>query len=153
MNEDIDISNLDAPPVNALEDIFVLPEHIAQNERIAGWYTEMVAQLLREAQGLPMKAAQYALMERIAYTYANMRYQEFTNPDLSERQRQANVDSWQKMLDQFNRLLEKHNDKLMTEMLVKVQDILKNRLPLISDSAERQALRRALGEDFAAMNL
>lgn len=153
MSDEVELRDLDAPPVNGLESIFVLPDHIASDARILGWYNEMTEQLRREAQGVPMQAAQYLLMERIAYTYANMRYQEFTNPDLSDRARQANQDAWQKMIDQFNRLLEKHNDKVVNEMLVKVQDILKTRLPLVSDPAERAALRRALGEDFAAMDL
>lgn len=144
------LRDLDAPPANGLDGIFVLPENIASDARILGWYNEMVTQLRREAAGIPMKAAQYTLMERIAFMYANMRHQEFTNPEMSDRQRQANIDAWQKMLDQFNRLLEKHNDKVVSEMMVKVMNILKERLAIVTDPVERQALRRALAEDFAA---
>jgi len=154
MSEETDaLRDLDAAPANPLDGIFVLPGHIAADPLIQGWYDEMVRQLRREAEGIPMKAAQFTLMERIAYFYANMRYQELNDPDMSDRQRQANISTWQTMLDQFNRLLEKHNDKLMNEMVLKVQEILKNRLALISDPSERAALRRAYAEDFANLDL
>lgn len=154
MNEnEIDTNSLDAPPADALESIFVLPDEIAADARIRGWYEEMVTRLRREAQGVPMKTAQYTLMERIAYFYANMRWREFTHPDMSLRERKENNLAWLQMLDMFNRMLEKHNDKLMTEMLLKVQNILKDRLSMISDPSERQALRRAYQEDFANIDL
>jgi hypothetical protein len=147
------LNNLDSAPVNPLESIFVLPDHIASNERIAGWYMEMASQLLAEARSVPMQAAQYALMERICYTYANMRYQEFSNPDLSERQRQATQDAWQKMIDQFNRLLEKNNDKMLNQKLIEIQGILLKRLPLITDDADRANYRRQIAEDFAKIGI
>lgn len=153
MNEELDTSNLDAPPANGLEGIFVLPEHIAADARISGWYNEMADQLRREAQGIPMQAAQYALMERICYTYAYMRYREFTETNLNERERQSNQDAWQKMIDQFNRLLEKHNDRVVNEMLITVLAIIKDRLAMVSDPDERTALRRALQEDFARLGM
>lgn len=153
MEDETVLNPLDAPPEDALEDIFVLPDEVANNPQIARWYDEMVTRLRREAQGIPMKTAQLLLMERIAYTYAKMRYEEFNNPNLPERQRMALQDSWQKMLDQFNRLLEKHNDKLLTEMLVKVQNILRDSLPLIENPAERANFRRHLQEEFANINL
>lgn len=147
------LNPLDDAPADAMEDIFVLPEEVASNERISRWYNEMVVRLRREAQGVPMKTAQYLLMERIAYSYAKMRYEEFTNPDLPERQRMALQDAWQKMLDQFNRLLEKHNDKVVNEMLLRVHEILKEALPIISDPIERANLRRKLQEDFANIDM
>lgn len=153
MTEEIDIRDLDAPPVNPLDSIFVLPAHIAEDPQIRGWYDEMTTQLRREAQGIPMKSGQYTLMERVAYFYANMRYQELHNPDMTERQRQSNINNWQSALDQFNRLLEKHNDKVVNEMLLKVQEILKEALPIISDPKERANLRRRLHEDFASIDL
>jgi len=152
MNEDL-TTDLDAPPSNGLDDIFVLPEDIAADPRIVGWYNEMVTQLRREAQGVPMKAAQYTLMERICYFYAYMRYQEFTNPAMPGREKLQNIAAWQTMLDQFNRLLEKHNDKIVQDMLLQVQDIVKNVLNLVKDPDERQFLRRRLNEEFAAVEL
>jgi hypothetical protein len=147
------LNDLDAPPVNGLESIFVLPDALAADSRILGWYNEMALQLRREAQGVPMQAAQYALMERICYTYAYMRYRELTDTVLNERERQANQDSWQKMIEQFNRLLEKHNDKVVNDLLVNIQNILKKRLTIVTDPTERATLRRALGEDFAALGI
>lgn len=153
MDDQEALSSLDSPPVNGLEGIFVLPEDIAEDTRILGWYDEMTMQLRREAQGVPMSAAQYSLMERISFTYAKMRHEEFNNPNLTSRDRQALQDSWQKMLDQFNRLLEKHNDHVLQELLVKVYNIVNDGLPLISDEKERANLRRHYQAEFAGINL
>lgn len=153
MSDEIELRDPDAPPANALDGIFVLPEEISDNALIRGWYEEMVTQLRREAQGIPMQVLQFTLMERIAYFYANMRYQEIMNPGMTNRERMSNIDAWQKMIDQFNRLLEKHNDKVVNEVLVKVQNVLLEGLPLVTDPAERQALRRFYGEAFAKENL
>lgn len=153
MSDNTEIRDLDAPPVNPLDSIFVLPDHLASDHQILEWYEEMVSQLRREAQGVPMKSGQYTLMERIAFFYANMRYQEFHHPEMSDRQRQANIDNWQKALDQFNRLLEKHNDKVVNEMLIKVHDILMNALPIVTDDKERANLRRHLQEQFANIDM
>lgn len=153
MNEETDLTNLDAPPVNGLDSIFVLPASLAEDARIRAWYEEMVTQLRREAAGIPMKSAQYTLMERIAYYYALMRYQELSEVEVSERERAAVREAWQKMIDQFNRLLEKHNDKLLNEMLVKVQNILFEHLPIVTDERDRKSLRRAYVEAFASIEL
>ena len=150
----IELNDLDSPPTNGLEGIFVLPPHLATGDpRITGWYNEMVRQLRSEAAGIPMQSSQYTLMERIAFTYAYMRNQEFNNENLTGRDRQALQDSWQKMLDQFNRLLEKHNDKVVNEMLVKVLDILKEGLPLVKDEVQRQSLSRYYQEAFAQIDI
>lgn len=153
MDEETVLNPLDDAPLNQLEDIFVLPEELASDERIARWHAEMVRRLRDEAQGVTMKTAQYTLMERIAYFYANMRYQELHNPDISLRERMQNMTAWQSMLDMFNRMLEKNNDKLVNELSLKIQAILQERLQIISNKDERTQMRRALAEDFAAMNL
>lgn len=145
--------NLDAPPATGLEDIFVLPDYIADDERIQRWYNSMSAQLQQEARGVPMQTAQFTLMERICYFYANMRYQEFNNPNMSPRERRENNAAWQGMLDMFNRLLEKHNDKVVNEMLLKVQEIVLTALDMVSDPVEKSALRRYLQESLAAAGL
>lgn len=153
MTDEIFTDSLDEAPVDALEDIFVLPEDIQSDARIVRWHTEMVERLKREAQGVPMKTAQYTLMERISFFYAYMRYQELHNPDMSSREKMANMTAWQSMLDMFNRMLEKHNDKVLRETILEVQAILKDALPIVSDTKERADLRRHLGERFANIGL
>ena len=148
-----DFLNLDNIPATGLEDIFVLPEHISDDERIQRWYNAMATQLQQEAKGVPMQTAQFTLMERICYFYANMRYQEFNNPDMSSRERRENNAAWQGMLDMFNRLLEKHNDKVVNEMLLKAQDILLTGLSMVSDPTEKAALRRYYQESLAAAGM
>lgn len=151
--EELAVNPLDDAPADAMEDIFTLPESIASDERIQRWYSEMVTRLRREAQGVPMKTAQYTLMERIAFFYANMRYQEFHNDSMTSREKMQNIQAWQSMLEMFNRMLEKHNDKLVREMLIKVQQILKDALPIVADSSDRANLRRKLQEEFASIDL
>lgn len=153
MDEELELGNLDSPPADSLDGIFVLPEELANDPRILAWHTEMVRRLRNEAQGVPMKTAQFTLLERIAYFYAHMRYQELNNPNMTAREKMQYITAWQTMLDQFNRMLEKHNDKLMAETLLKVQEILTNRLALVSDPIDRASLRRALAEDFANLDL
>lgn len=153
MSTETELSNLDSPPVNGLEGIFVLPEHLAADPRILGWYNQMVRQLRQEAAGLPMQSSQYTLMERIAYTYAYMRYQEFNNESMTSRDRQALQDSWQKMLDQFNRSLEKHNDKVVNEMLLKVKDIIDEGMQYIKSDEDKVAFRRYLATAFANVEM
>lgn len=151
--EELTVNPLDDAPADAMEDIFTLPEEIASDERILRWYEEMVTRLRREAQGVPMKTAQYTLMERIAFFYANMRYQEFHNENMTTREKMQNIQAWQSMLEMFNRMLEKHNDKLVREMLIKVQQILKDSLPIVGDATDRTNLRRKLQEEFANIDL
>lgn len=153
MNEETALNPLDDAPLDAMEDIFVLPESLTQDERIVRWHSEMVTRLRREAQGVPMKTAQYTLMERICYFYANMRYQELHNPEMSQREKMQNMTAWQSMLEQFNKLLEKHNDKIVNEMLIKVQDILFNSLSIITDDRERARFRRHLQEEFSNIDM
>lgn len=154
MNEQTELTNpLDDAPADAMEDIFVLPETMANDPRIARWYEEMVARLRREAQGVPMKTAQYTLMERIAYFYAVARYNELTMINQTARDVRENNAAWLSMLDQFNRLLEKHNDKVVNEMIMEIQKILHDSLSIITDDRERAALRRHLQEEFANINL
>jgi hypothetical protein len=123
------------------------------NPRVVAWYEEMSRQLRREAQGVPMQSSQYTMMERIAFLYAKMRYQELNEIVVPERERQATQDSWQKAIDQFNRLLEKNNDKIIQDKIVQVQDIVKNVLNLVESQEERQFLRRRLNEEFANLEL
>jgi hypothetical protein len=140
---------LDGAPLDALEGIFVLPDEIAQDERIVVWYDEIVLRLRREAQGVPMKTGQYTLMERIASYYAKARYAELNGTEGSAREVAAANAEWLKMIDIFNRLLEKNNDKVILEMYQKVQDILTEGFPMITDPEDRKAFRRYLGEAFA----
>lgn len=152
MNEDIDsqLNPLDAPPLDALDDAFALPEPYADDERIVRWHTEIVTRLRREAAGIPMTTAQTMLMERIAFFYVVMRYKEFNEGGISPRELKDNNSAFLSMLDSFNKLLEKHNDKVIGEMMGKVMGILSDRMSMITDATERQALRRALAEDFQA---
>lgn len=154
MNEDVEIqSNPDVRPDQPLDDIFMLPEHLAQHPQISRWHDEQVRKLRADAAGVPMSSVQEMLLERIAFSYADMRYKEMTNPNRTARDRRDDNAAFMGMLDSFNRLLEKHNDKIVTDMLLQVQEIIKEAIEMVSDESEKIALRRFLAEAFAAINL
>lgn len=145
-----DIVDISEDEVN---DIFTLPEDMQADPRISRWYEEMVLNLRAEAQGIPMKTNQFFLMERIAYLYALVRYRELGDVPYPGREHREDLKVLADYMDKFNRLLEKHNDKVLKEMIMKVQEILHQALPIVSDKNERANLRRRLQEDFASIDL
>lgn len=147
------LNPLDAPPLDELEDVFALPEPYASDERIQRWHTEIITRLRREAAGVPMTTAQTMLMERIAFFYIVMRFKEYSEGGISARELKDNNSAFLSMLDSFNKLLEKHNDKILHDVILQVTKILMDALPIISDEKERMAMRRRLQEDFASINL
>ena len=150
MNEDFP---LDIDTNTSAEDIFTLPTELAADPRISRWYTEMVENLRIEAQGIPMKTNQFFLMERIAYLYSLIRYKEFSEVSYPGREHREDLKVLSGYMDQFNRLLEKHNDKIVNEMVGKIQEILRDALPIVTDDKERTALRRRLQTDFENIDL
>jgi len=151
--EDVVATNPDVLPDQPLDDIFTLPPHIAEDPQIARWHDEQVRKLRADAAGVPMSSVQEMLLERIAYTYADMRYKERTQPNRSSRDRRDDNAAFMTMTDSFNRLLEKHNDKRVNDMLVQVQDILLEAFDMVTDESEKSAVRRFLAEQLAAINL
>lgn len=145
-------SPMDAPPLDGLAAAFRLPPEIAENETYAALHTEIVDRLRREAAGLPMKTVQNLLIERIAYFYVAMKMREDTGEG-SLREQKELLTFWLSMTQEFNRLLEKNTEKLRDEMVLKVQNILKEALPLVQDVEDRKALRRELSAKFAENEL
>lgn len=143
---------LDPPPLDELHDLFDLPEELQGVEQYVRWHSEISTRLRREASGLPMKTIQLMLMERIVNFYVVMRSME-TDPNVSANQQKNALEFWLKMTTEFNRLLEKHQDKLLNEVVLKVQAILREVLPLISNKEERQTVRRELNARFAEIEL
>lgn len=135
-----------------MEDIFELPERLQGDERLVRWHAEIVTRLRREAQGLPMKTIQTLLLERIAYNYVQMRSREI-DETTSARERREESQFWMSMTQEFNRLLEKHQDKLLNKVIDDVQRILDEVLPDITDKTERQQITRKLTEMFANLEL
>jgi hypothetical protein len=160
---DTEVHPLDPPPLDNLEDIFDLPESLRGNEQLERWHREIVLRLRRESQGLPMKTVQTLLLQQIASHYVQIRHIESLLPDfadmdarqiaLYEKNRRDQSTFWISMTQEFNRLLEKHQDKLMNKVLADVQEILKDGLPMITNKDERRALTRFLSEKFAEMEL
>jgi hypothetical protein len=137
----------------AINDIFTLPREMANDARISQWYQEMVQNLRAEAQGIPMKTNQYFLMERIAFLYAMIRFKELGEATYSGRDHRDDLKVLGDYMDKFNKLLETHNDKVVHELIMKVQAILAEALPMITDDRERANLRRHLQEEFASIDL
>lgn len=154
---------LDPAPLDNLEDIFDLPESLRDNEQLVRWHREIVLRLRRESQGLPMKTVQTLLLQQIASHYVQIRHIESLQPSFEdmdarqiaayEKNRRDQSQFWISMTQEFNRLLEKHQDKLLNKVLADVQAILKEGLPLITNKDEKRALTRFLSEKFAELEL
>lgn len=144
---------LDGAPLDGLQIAFRVPASIEHDVELTALHGEIVKRLRREAQGLPMKTVQLLLIERIAFTYVDMIQNERTGVLRTARDKKEAYTSWVTMTQEFNRLLEKHNDKLLNEVLIKVQAILAEALPTISDPEERRQVRRFLQESFAEIEL
>lgn len=146
-----------------LEDIFDLPESLRGNPQLERWHREIVLRLRRESMGLPMKTVQMLLLQQIASHYVQMRRIEMAQPDFEdmnardianyERNRREQSQFWISMTQEFNRLLEKHQDKLLNKVIDDVQRLLKDALPIVTDKVQRRELTRVLTEGFAALEL
>lgn len=136
-------SDLDAAPVDALDDLFQLPTEMRENEMFTRWYAEIRERLRRESRGIPMKTAQLMLQERIARGYLMQRVRE----EMGAATDRTALDAeklWLQQIQEFNRTLEKNNEKILNEILVQVSTILQDVLPKIKDKDERAAIREEM---------
>lgn len=143
--------NLDAPPLDNLDDAFTLPEPYSTDERALRWHTEIVDRMRREAAGIPMNTAQILLMERIAFFYVVNKYKEWNEGGVSGRELKDMNSAFLSMLDTFNRLLEKHNDKVAKENMGKIEGIINEILPMVSNEGERKRIQSFLINSFATL--
>lgn len=140
----------DGPPADVMDVAFTVPAHIAGTK----WepvYNEMLDRMRREASGLTMNTVQFLLIERIARFYVDMRLREDdgTQAQLSVKDQKEFNTFWLSMTQEFNKQLFNGQEKVREALVLEIQRILTNRLPLVKDDLERKNLRRALQEDFA----
>lgn len=136
-------ADLDAAPVDALDDLFQLPTEMRENSMFTRWYAEIRERLRRESRGIPMKTAQLMLQERIARGYLMQRVRE----EMGAATDRTALDAeklWLQQIQEFNRTLEKNNEKILNEILVQVSTILQDVLPKIKDKDERAAIREEM---------
>lgn len=136
-----------------LAEAFVLPEYIAQDERLSALHASVVTRLRREASGLPMNTVQHLLLERIAYNYVVIKHKEANNGFARANEQKDFNTFWLSMTQEFNKLLMANQDKLREALLLEITSIVNDALSEISDPDERRSVRRNLATSFAAIDL
>lgn len=148
------VRDLDAAPVDALADVLEVPAHIVGSK----WepiFVEILSRMQREASGLSLGTVQVLLMERIARFYVDMRYREENGQIqlLSIKEQKEFNSFWLSMTAEFNKQLLNSQEKLRDALILEMQGILMNRLPMVTDELERKNLRKALAEDFSRLSV
>lgn len=143
----------DGPPLDDLAPAFVLPPHLAANERLAALHATIVGRLRREAAGMPMNTIQNLLLERIAYNYVALKAREDAGVAMRPQDQKEMNTFWLAMTKEFNGLLAANQDKMREALLLEVQKVVNGSLSLVTDPVDRQAVRRHLSEQFATINL
>lgn len=144
---------LDGPPTDPrYERAFRLPEYVRTDPELVRLYEDMVADLRREASGLPLSTLQIFLIERICSFYVQIKHKENTEAFSPNQQKEFN-DYWLKLTHEFNSLLQASDDKLREQLKLDIQKVVAEAIDLVKDQDERQAIRRKLSGDFAAMNV
>lgn len=145
-------SPLDAAPADGLERAFHLPEDVGQDADLVALYNEMVLRLRREASGLPMNTIQQLLIERIASFYVQIKFKENTGSFTMNQQKEFNA-YWLQLTAEFNRLLAASDTKLRDAMVLEIEKFVVEATDQITDTENRQQVRRSMSEGFAAMGL
>jgi hypothetical protein len=147
-----EISPLDEPTPDGLDNAFMLPEFIMENEPLVTLYEEMVKRLRQEAKGLPMNTLQQLLIERISSFYVQIKHKENTSTFTMNQQKEFNV-YWLSLTQEFNRLLAASDDKLRSALLIEVQTIVSEAVSEVKDPEDRRTVRRVLADKFANIGL
>jgi hypothetical protein len=134
------------------EEIFALPGVFAQNETYVRWYTEIRDRLRRESRGVPMKTVQLLLQHRIALGFLLQRIRD-EGDENAPRVTLEMEKLWLSQVQEFNRTLEKNQDRIINDVLVQVSDIMREVLPLVTNKEEQRALREALIVRFNEIEL
>jgi hypothetical protein len=111
-------------------------------------YDGLIETMKREASGTPMTTVQNLLIERIAYTYVDMRRKEAT---MTMRDRKEYTALWVSMTTEFNKLLKTTEDQRLEDFKISTIDIFMSELDSIPDPDIRQRLLLSVKEKFAAL--
>lgn len=145
-----DVSPLDGPPVDGLEEAFRLPDNL--EDEFGSLHQEILTRMRREAAGIAMNTVQQLLMERIATTYVQAKQREATGALTLKDIKDQNA-SWLAMTQEFNKLLQASQDKLREALFAEIQKIIGDAMDEITDETSLRNFRRRLAGDFAAIEL
>lgn len=146
-------SPLDLPPDDRMVRAFRLPAYVQAEPELVALHTEIVSRLRREAQGLPMNTVQQLLLERIAFTYVQMKWKDENEGYARTSEQKDFYTLWLSMTVEFNKLLAASGDQLRDALLVEVQKIVSESLKLVTNLEDRKAMRRSLSEAFSAIDV
>jgi hypothetical protein len=141
---------LEADP---LQRIFTLPAHIAEDAELSTVYRASVSRMRDEARGVPMSTVQNFLIERIAFSYVQMLYRERNGQYRRPNEQKDATALWLSMTQEFNRTLEKSQEKVKEAVLSQVEDVIVAVIGQINDPEDRAKALSKLSADFAELNL
>lgn len=138
---------------DALEDAFELPPSVASDPRLSALYNEVVANLRREARGIPMNTVQTLLLERIAYYYVTLKSAEW-NGSVTPLQLKDLTKFWLDMTTEFNKQLASGHEKLRDALLLSISEMVMQAITTtVTNGDDRKNLVMAIQEGFAEMGL
>lgn len=144
---------LDGPPVDPrFERAFRLPEYVRGDSELVQLYEDMVSDLRREAAGLPLNTLQIFLIERIASFYVQIKFKENAESFSPNQQKEFN-EYWLKLTHEFNSLLHASDAKLREQLMMDIEKLVTEAINLVTDSNDRQAVRRKLSSGFAELGV
>jgi len=144
--------NPDAPPANALDGAFALPERF-RGQPLEEVYNEIVSRMRSESAGLPMNTLQTLMIDRIAFTYITMKDREANDSWSRPTEMKELQGFWSSTTQEFNRLLNTSGDKAREALIAEVYKIVLEAIKLVSSEEELRKIRLKLAEDFAAIGL
>lgn len=130
--------------------LFRPPSEIVGNAEWVRLFEMQVAQLRRDAAGLPLDMAQSQLIERTATTYIRLKWYE-TNGGLSSAQLTALNELYLKFVAQFQKILQTSDEQLRQDLLLKSMDICERAVDQFEDQSVRHTLRQHFKTEFAAL--
>lgn len=143
--------DLDAPPVNPLDEMFRLPDDLRDHAIWQPIFDQMTSQLRREAAGIQMSTLQYILIERIASGYVLIRHREETHSWIGVNTEKETKAEWRNLVIEFNRLLANGEDKRREQLLDDMEKIILGGLELILDLDVKKQLRQFYEGELAAI--
>lgn len=146
-------SPLDRAPEDGLERAFQLPDKIKNDESLVALHAEIVERLRNEASGITMNTVQTLLLERIAYFYIELKWQEENALSGLGKSYQDSVTRWISYTEGFNKMLIASSDKLRERMMEDINKMLTDAVSTLPDKASQQTMLREMAAGFAKLGM
>jgi len=132
--------------------IFHVPEEVSGDERLSGIYNEIVQNLRREVEGIPMTTVQNLLIERIATLYVIIKRRDETDTWLPRQQKEYNA-QFLAAGAEFNKLLQNNQEQQRLATVGKIQGALLAAINRLPDPEARRAMKEFIADEFVKAGL